>query len=354
MSSPSDVKLLSYGEAIFEATRQEMERDASVFVMGLGVDDPKGIYGTTRDLHRIFGPERCFDTPVAEDAMTGVAVGAALNGMRPIHVHQRIDFLMLCMNQLINIAAKQHYMFAGAYSVPMVVRAAIGRSWGQGAQHSQAFHSFFMHVPGLRVVAPTTPHDAKATLIAAIREPNPVLVVEHRALYALKGLVPSAADPAPLGKSRLLRKGHDVTVLGISHMVTECLRAAHLLEEIDISAEVIDPVWLSPLDIDAILASVRKTGRLLVVDNGWLTCGAGAEILVQVLEASMPGTIPKMGRMGYAPTPCPTTRVLEDAFYPSAQTIARRAAALCMHPHAESWWPSNQSAAEIVEFRGPF
>ena len=179
-------RVLSYAEALYEATRQEMERNPDVFVFGLGVDDPKGMYGTTMDLHRLFGPERNFDTPLSEDAMTGVAIGAALAGKRPIHVHQRMDFLLLCMNQLVNIAAKTSYVFAGAACVPIVVRAIIGRSWGQGAQHSQALYSHFMHVPGLKVVAPTTPHDAKGCMIAAIRDNNPVVFVEHRMLYRFR------------------------------------------------------------------------------------------------------------------------------------------------------------------------
>jgi len=165
---------ITYGQAILEATRQAMEEDPAVFVLGLGVDDPKGIFGTTLDLHKQFGPERSFDTPLAEDAMTGLCVGAAMAGLRPIHVHQRMDFILLAMNQLVNMAAKMRYSFGGAYKVPMVVRAVIGRSWGQGPQHSQSFHSYFMHVPGLKVMAPATPYDAKGALIAAIRDDNPV------------------------------------------------------------------------------------------------------------------------------------------------------------------------------------
>ncbi|MEQ8396081.1 transketolase C-terminal domain-containing protein [Thalassobaculum sp.] len=354
MSLPEGAgRSLNYAQAILEGTRQEMERDDNVFVMGLGVDDPKGLHGTTIGLNRLFGADRCFDTPIAEDAMTGVAIGAALNGMRPIHVHQRMDFLMLCMNQLVNVAAKQHYMFAGALKVPMVVRASIGRSWGQGAQHSQAFHSFFMHVPGLRVVCPTTAFDAKGALIAAIRDDNPVMVVEHRMLYALKGIVPLEPYASVIGKARILRPGTDLTIVGVSHMLAECLRAANRLEDIGLSVEVIDPIWLAPLDIDTIAASVARTGRLLVVDNGWTNCGASAEIISQVLEW-LPGAAPVVGRMGFLPTPCPTTRVLEEAFYPTGRTIALRAARLCGHGQADTWDPGPVPASEVTEFRGPF
>ncbi len=351
-SAESSSRELSYAEALYEATRQEMARDDSVFVFGLGVDDAKGMYGTTSALHDEFGAARNFDTPLSEDAMTGVAIGAALAGMRPIHVHQRMDFLLLCMNQLINIAAKTSYMFAGACKVPIVVRSIIGRSWGQGAQHSQALHSYFMHVPGIKVVAPTTPHDAKGCLIAAIRDENPVIFMEHRMLYGNRGIVPEADYEVPFGHARQLNEGSDITIVGISHMVVECLRAARVLKDIGISAEVIDPVTLAPLDIDAILASVRKTGHLLIVDTSWTMCGAGSEIIARIVEEIGEQGIPKMKRMGYAPAPCPTTRPLEDIYYPNGQTIAEAAHQLLRS--GTKWSAPETSSSEVLEFRGPF
>src|SRR3954463_2279616 len=183
-------RALSYVEAVREATDQEMARDGSVVVFGLDVDDPKAIQGTTRGLVEKYGAERVFGTPLSEDAMTGTAVGMALAGLRPIHVHIRMDFLMLAMNQLVNVAAKSRYMYGAQVSVPLVVRAMIGKSWGQGAQHSQGLHSFFMHVPGLKVVAPATPHDAKGCLLSAIRDDDPVLFVEHRMSHFQTGPVP--------------------------------------------------------------------------------------------------------------------------------------------------------------------
>ena len=343
---------LTYGEALYEATRQEMERDDDVFVFGLNVDDARGLYGTTLDLHKEFGRERNFDTPLSEDAMTGVAIGAALAGGRPIHVHQRMDFLLLCMNQLVNIAAKQSYMFAGSVKVPIVVRAVIGRSWGQGAQHSQALHSYFMHVPGMRVAAPATPHDAKGCLIASIRDNNPVVFMENRMLYNISGIVPEEPYEVPFGQARTLSQGDDVTIVGISHMVVECVRAKHLLEEIDVAAEVIDPVTLTPIDIDTISASVERTGRLLVVDNGWTTCGASAEILAAVVERLQGKREFLVKRLGYAPTPCPTTKPLENLFYPNARTIALAASEL-IKP-CQSWEPQVTEGTEIAEFKGPF
>jgi pyruvate/2-oxoglutarate/acetoin dehydrogenase E1 component len=289
---------------------------------------------------------------LAEDAMTGVGIGAAIAGMRPIHIHQRMDFLLLCMNQLVNMAAKMSYMTDGAVRVPLVVRGIIGRSWGQGAQHSQALHSFFMHVPGLKVFAPTTPHDAKGCLIAAIRDDNPVIFVEHRMLYRNTGVVPVADYETPFGSARILAAGDDITIVGVSHMVVEALRAKRLLEQAGISAEVIDPVSLAPLDIETIAASVSKTGNLMVVDTSWLACGTGSEIVAQVVERLQGAREIRVRRLGYQPTPCPTTRPLEDLYYPNAQSISLSAYELL--GKTDSWLPEPAEAQEIAEFRGPF
>src|SRR6266487_743759 len=208
-------RILTYAEAILEATEQEMVRDPAVIVLGMGVDDFKGTWGTTKDLHIKFGRDRVLDTPLSEDGMTGVAIGAALAGLRPIHVHIRMDFVLLAMNQLINIAAKSRYMYGGAVSVPIVVRSVIGRSWGQGAQHSQGLHSYFAHVPGLKVVAPSTPYDAKGALISSIRDDDPVMFIEHRMIHNQTGHVPANSYTVPFGKARILRTGTDVTLVGI-------------------------------------------------------------------------------------------------------------------------------------------
>jgi len=330
-----------------------MDKDNSVFVLGQDVDDPKGTLGTTKNLHKDFGKNRSFDVPLAEDGILGVAIGAALAGLRPINVHIRIDFLLLCMNQLINMAAKSHYMFGGSVCIPLVLRGAIGRSWGQGAQHSQALHSFFMHTPGLKVVAPTFASDAKSAMIAAIRDNNPVVFIEHRMLYSLKEHVPKKAYDSEIGKARRLREGSDITIVAISHMVIESLRAHKLLEKIGISAEIIDPIWLSPLDIDSIIASVKKTGRLLVVDNAWLTCGASAEICLQVVERLQLLKQIHVERIGYENTPCPTTKPLENMFYPNPSVIASKVHNM-IYPNKKSWSPSIAESEEVANFRGPF
>jgi pyruvate/2-oxoglutarate/acetoin dehydrogenase E1 component len=326
-----------------------MEADPSVIVLGQGVDDFRGMYGTTRGLAEKFGARRVFDTPLSEEGMTGIAIGAALAGLRPIHTHIRMDFVLLAMNQIVNIAAKSRYMYGGQVKVPLVIRAVIGRSWGQGGQHSQGLHSLFMHIPGLRVVAPTTPYDAKGMLIQSIRADDPVLFVEHRMVHGQQGHVPPERYTVPFGKARILADGKDVTLVGIAHQAVECMRARVCLQEIGIDAEVIDPVSLSPLDMDTIIASVRKTGRLLVVDSAWTCCGAGAEIITRVGEALESF---RFRRLGFAPVVCPTSKKLENLFYPDVRKIATTACELVRGD--SSWQPDHVPSPEVVQFKGPF
>ena len=346
-------RTLSFVEALREAAHQEMTRDDRVIVFGLDVDDPKAIQGTTRGLVEKYGPERVFGTPLSEDGMTGAAIGMAMAGLRPVHVHIRMDFLMLAMNQLVNVAAKSRYMYGGQVSVPLVVRAMIGKSWGQGAQHSQGLHSFFMHVPGIKVVAPSTPHDAKGCLLAAIRDDNPVVFVEHRLLHSQTGPVPADDYVVAPGKARIAVAGDDVTIVGISFMQTECLRAQRYLEEVGIRAEIIDPIWLSPLDMDTITESVERTGRLIVVDTAWTNCGAAAEIVAVVAERLGHIRDIRFQRMGFAPTTCPTTPALEELFYPDSRRIAAAARDM-VEGKATGWMPAERTDLERITFRGPF
>ncbi|MBX3710098.1 MAG: alpha-ketoacid dehydrogenase subunit beta [Gammaproteobacteria bacterium] len=349
------VRLIRYVDALREAFEQEMERDPNVFLFGLDVDDYKGIQGSTIGLQEKFGKDRVFGTPLSEDAMTGVAIGAAMAGLRPIHVHIRMDFMLLCMNQLVNMAAKAHYMYNAQVSIPLVVRTMIGRSWGQGGQHSQALHALFMHIPGLKVVAPSNANDAKGCMIAAIRDNNPVIFIEHRLLYAVDGYVPYQSYEVPLGKARVLQEGDDITIVAVSHMVMEALRAKKHLEGVGIQAEIIDPISLWPLDMETIMQSVRKTSRLLVVDNAWLTCGASSEILTQVYETCYQTgeNLPTMSRMGFAPTTCPTTKPLENIFYPNSRTISTRAYEM-VKGKSNQWEPPADAKTEIDAFKGPF
>ncbi len=345
-------RILSYSEAINEAISQEMKHDPSVIVMGMGVDDPKRILGTTRGLLEDFGHKRVFDTPLSEDGMTGVAIGAALAGLRPVHVHIRMDFLLLAMNQIINMASKMRYMFGGGLSVPIVIRAIIGKSWGQGPQHSQSLYPLFMNIPGIKIVCPSTPYDAKGCLISSIRDNNPVLFIEHRMLYYQKGYVPKGNYTLPLGKARILARGTDITLVGISQMAVECLRARQYLREAGIDAEVIDPLSLFPLDIEAIERSVAKTGKIIIVDNAWAPCAAGSEIITRLSERKRLKKL-AFARMGFAFVPCPTTPTLEKDFYPDAKKIAS-AAYRMLFPRKKPWQPRGEIQIEEVEFKGPF
>ncbi|MAI29120.1 MAG: alpha-ketoacid dehydrogenase subunit beta [Rickettsiales bacterium] len=341
---------ISYADAILNATKIMLKKKKNVFVFGQGVDDPKGHYGTTLNLHKDFGKSRCFDTPICEESMTGVGIGAAIAGMNPILVHQRMDFLMLAMNQLVNMASKIHYISDGKLCVPLVVRACIGRSWGQGAQHSQSLYSIFAHIPGLKVIAPTTPHDVKGTLIRAIEDRNPVIFIEHRMLYKNKGLVPNGYYKTEFGKSRVLSSGNDITLVGISFTVIDCINAKNLLVEKSINAEVIDLLSIQPLDMSKIISSVRKTKRLVIVENDWINCGISAEIISRLIESCSIKF--KVKRLGYLFTPCPTTASLEDNFYPNPEKIAK--ISYEMVTKKKNWVPKKIETREIKEFKGPF
>lgn len=339
---------ITYSEAIFLATKELMKKNKDVYVLGQGVDDPKGTLGTTKDLHLLFGKNRCFDTPIAEEGIAGFAIGSALAGLRPINVHIRMDFLMVCMNQLVNMAAKTSYMFAGKLNVPLVIRCSIGRSWGQGAQHSQAFQSIFAHIPGLTVVMPSTPLDAYHSLIAAVNENNPTIFIENRMLYNITEKI-NNNKKLYKKKSRVLKKGKDITIVAISYMAIESLRASNYLNKYSIDAEIIDPVWIKPLDIDTIIASLKKTKNLLIVDNAWLSYGVSAEILTSILE-KIDFKI-SFKRMGFANTTCPTTRVLENHFYPNSSTITKAALDLLKIKKSKIKFTESD---EIKNFKGPF
>jgi pyruvate dehydrogenase E1 component beta subunit len=314
-----------FSEAIHEALDLSMAADPAVYVMGLGVPDPKGIFGSTLGLQQKYGEGRVLDMPAAENGMTGVAIGSALAGMKPVMTHQRVDFALLAVEQLVNQAAKWHYMFGGQKSIPLVVRMIIGRGWGQGPQHSQSLQAWFGHIPGLKVVMPATPYDAKGLLISSIEDPNPVIFLEHRWLYDLVGHVPEGLYRVPLGKASILRGGKDLTIVGVSFMALEALRSAEILRHGGVEAEVIDIRSIRPLDEASILQSIKKTGHLIVADTGWRTGGFSAEILARVAEKAW-GTLkcpPK--RVALPDCPTPTSHALANRFYPQAGEIVNAA-----------------------------
>lgn len=315
---------LTFCEALNEATLQAMEDDPRVFVYGIGVPDHKKIFGTTNGILERFGPKRCLDVPLAEDSLMGLGVGAALNGLKPIYIHIRVDFLLLAMNQLINMASALTYCSGGQLSVPLVIRAVVGRGWGQGCQHSKSMQSVFAHIPGIKVVMPTTPYDAKGLLLASIRDPNPVVFIEHRWLYWQTGEVPEERYEIPIGQAHKLLDGIDITVVATSWMAVEAAHAAQILGRRGIKLEIIDPRTLSPLDDSIIAASVNKTHRCLVVDNDWLNCGFSAEVAARVSQKCFDTLVQPVERIGFVESPCPTARHLENAFYPNAATIVRK------------------------------
>ncbi|MBU1121681.1 MAG: alpha-ketoacid dehydrogenase subunit beta [Candidatus Omnitrophica bacterium] len=318
--SGQNLRKLTYPEAIREALDQAISYDERVFVMGQGVDDPSGMFGTTLDLHKKYG-ERVFDTPLAENALTGIAIGSAVAGMRPVYVHNRPDFLLLTMDQIVNHASKWRYMFGGRSKVPLVIRAVIGRGWGSAAQHSQSLHGLFMHVPGIKLVMPSTAYDAKGLLITSIAEDNPVIFIEHRWLFKHKGHVPEEMYSIPFGKGVVRRAGKDITVVGISCMVIEALQAAKILDEEGFDVEVIDPRTLNPLDEELIIESVKKTGRLIVADTDWKRCGVASEITAVVSEKGWRYLKAPIRRIGWPDIPTPASYVLEEAFYPGVNDI---------------------------------
>ncbi len=344
------MRTLTYKEAISEALVQGMLRDPDVFIFGLGVDDYKGIFGTTHAAFLKFGPERVFDTPASENALTGIMLGAALNGKRPVLVHARHDFMFLALDQLLNNAAKWKYVYAGKSSVPCLVRAIVGKGWGQGVTHSQNIQALCAHYPGLHVVVPSSPYLVKGLILRGLRTDGPVLVFESRALYDAEGPVPEDPYEVPFGKARVHREGRDLTVVATSLMVSEALKAAEILSGQGIEIEVIDPVCLQPVDGETICASVRKTGRLMCVDNDWLPCGFSAEVAALVADRAFPALKAPVKRVGWAFSPCPVSKPLEDCFYPSCHTIIEIALELL----ARDIFYNKKQIKEDAPFLGPY
>lgn len=346
-----------FGEAIREATEIAMERDPRVYVMGLGVPDPKGIFGTTLGLRERFGPSRVLDMPTSENAMTGVALGSALVGMRPLLTHQRVEFALLSLDPLVNQAAKWRYMFGGRSRAPIVVRLIVGRGWGQGPQHSQSLHAWFAHIPGLKVVLPATAHDAKGLLIAALEDDDPVLFIEHRWLHNTFGPVPEGHYTVPIGPPRLARPGAHLTIAACSYMVLEALAAAHMLAGVGIEAEVIDLRTIAPYDGRMVADSLRKTGHLLVADTSWTAGGFSAEVVADAVEREAGALRSAPRRAGLAPCPVPTTPALARHCYPRARELAAHALSMLGREGALPLLPEPSDARLDVpdpSFTGPF
>ncbi len=317
----SNNRKLNYSLAINEALIQMMSSDESVLVIGQGVKSPWYVGQTAKGLLETFGPERVIDTPVSENAMTGAAVGAAIVGMKPVVIHPRMDFMLYAIDPIINEAANWHYMSGGISPVPVVVYGIINRGGEQAAQHSQAFHSLFANIPGLKVVMPSTPYDAKGLMISALKDDNPVVYVDDRWLHRLEDDVPEEIYEVPIGKGIIRRKGSDLTIAATSYMAYLATEAATELAGMGIDAEVLDLRTIKPFDKKLLLDSVKKTGRLVVADAGWKTCGLAAEVSSVVFEEAFDYIKTPVVRVTLPDVPAPASRTLETAYYPTTRHI---------------------------------
>jgi pyruvate dehydrogenase E1 component beta subunit len=315
------MRKITYAQAINETLTQLMESDNNVFLIGQGITSPWYVGSTTIGLLDRFGAKRVIDTPVSENVVTGVAVGAALAGKHPILMYPRMDFMYYALDQVANHAANWHYMFGEQFNIPLVIWAIINRGGGQAAQHAQALQAIFSHIPNLVVVMPSTPYDVRGLLVASVNEGKPVIFIDDRWLYQTTGDVPRDLYSVPLGKGITRRQGKDITLVATSYMVIETMRAATTLERVGIDAEIIEPRCLNPLDKHLILESIHKTGRLIVVDAAWKTCGVGAEISALVAEEAFPYLKSPIIRISLPNTPAPASSSLEKLYYPNAQTV---------------------------------
>jgi pyruvate dehydrogenase E1 component beta subunit len=318
---------LSFAQAINAATRQAMELDPNVFVYGIGADGASGIFGTTTGLAEKFGARRVFDTPIAEAGLSSIAAGAASTGLRPVLVHQRLDFMLYAVDQVVNWMAPWRFMSGGTARMPVTIRAIVGKGWGQGPQHTKSLHAWFAHVPGLQVVMPGSPAEAKGLLLSSIMSNDPTLFIEGRSLFTMQEDVPDEPYFIQLGKALVREEGSDVTLVTIGSMLPLCIQAAETLRKQGVSVELVDLRCLMPLDLDTVLASVRKTGRLVVADPGWRMYGAAAEIVASVCEALGDKLRSRPLRVTWPQSTVPTSSKLEEQYYPTAAQIAEACAA---------------------------
>ena len=325
----SNGREITFAQAIKEALAEEMRSDPRVFIIGEDVAEAGTVFKVLSGLVTEFGPERVIDSPISEAGIAGMGVGAAMTGMRPVVDIMFGDFITLTMDQIVNQAAKIHYMSGGKFKVPMVLRTTLGATRRSAAQHSQSLHAWLSHVPGLKVVLPSTPYDAKGLLKTAIRDDNPVVFFEDKLMYQEKGLVPENEYTIPFGVADIKRSGTDITIVATSSMVTVSLRAAEMLEEAGISAEIIDLRTTVPLDKQTLIESAKKTTRALVVDEGYERYGVTAEIASVIAEGAFYYLDAPVRRMGAMDVPIPFSPVLEDLTVPTPASVAEQAKALC-------------------------
>jgi pyruvate dehydrogenase E1 component beta subunit len=316
-------RVITVSDAIREAIVECFARDDSTFLFAQGVADPSSMWGTLKGIGNQFGDDRVIEMPVAENGAVGIAIGAALNGQRPIISFHRVEFALLALEQIVNNAAKSHYISNGQHKVPLVIRMVIGRGWGQGPEHSQSLEPLFAYFPGLKVVMPAFAADAKGMLIAAIEDDNPVIFIEHRFVHYATGHVPEGYFTAPLDGPKVVRPGEDITIVATSYGVLEAMRAADVLSEVGCSVEVIDLRVLRPLNMAPILASVRKTGRLITIDTGFFRYGIGSELIASVVAEEFTALKAAPVRLGLPEHPTPSSRGFLPGIYPDAQGVVR-------------------------------
>ncbi len=323
----AEQRTLSTGDAIREGLIEVAKKDRSVIFLAEGVADPTAVFGTIKGLPEHIAPERIIEMPIAENGLCGVAIGAAMMGKRPVISFHRVEFALLAMEQIVNNAAKAHYISRGRHRVPLVLRLVVGRGWGQGPEHSQSLETMFAVVPGLKVLMPTYPKDAKGMIISAVEDDNPVIVIEHRWVHYVQGQVPAGYYTEPLDGPRAVHEGKDLTIVSTSYMTLEAVRAAEQLEKIGVSATVFDLRVVRPLILDRVVASVARTGRLMTVDTGFRKFGVGAEIVSEVVSNCFDKLKAPPVRIGLPDHPTPSSRGLIPGIYPDAARIVREAGA---------------------------
>ncbi len=346
---------ITFAEAINESLHQSMKKDKNLLLMGLGITDPKAVFGTTKGLLKSFGPNRVIETPTSENAITGIAIGSAINNNPVVLTHQRVEFALLSMDQIINQAAKWYFMTAKKKSVPLVIRLVIGRGWGQGPQHSQTLEILFSHIPGLKVVCPFSAYDAKGMLNASIKDKNPVIFFEHRWLHQTTSYVPMNYYEIDLNKANIIKKGLSITLISFSYGIIECLKASEILNKFNISCEIIDLRVLHELDKKTIVNSVKKTKKVIVVDNGWSKYGISAEIISVIIEEIGLDLQYKPIRLGNMQTSLPSTRHLAKYWYLSHQDIVRNVCKIFKINYKEiKIKDSYTNDVPNEQFKGPF
>lgn len=352
----NDERILTYAQAINEGTRELMREDESVLVMGLGVPTPTGVFGTTTGLVEEFGPKRVLDTPAAENGITGVAVGMAISGLKPILVHHRVDFAVLSMEPIVNQAAKWYFMYGGQAKAPLTIRMVIGRGWGQGPQHSQALQAWFAHIPGLQVLMPVTPDDAYGLLQHAVRGDRPTVILEHRWLYEITGHV--AGRNYVVEPVSVMATGTEITIVATSYMALEALKARAILKNYGVSVQVVSFKRISPIPREALLRCVSDAKRILVVDNAHTSFGVSAEVLATVVESEPRAPYESLQRLCFPDAPTPTAPSLTNEYYPRAIHIVKKVLSMCSMPpdlvssdDVEGGLPHDVPSSS---FRGPY